>query len=148
MKHTIHKAIPPRHGASPERLQWHDGGRNTAMTKGRGPARKAGPDEEILSAVSSALKWITTLPEGSVKVTVHAGRVTLDGNVGSDQARETLEKVIRALPGVRDVANLLLSDHTEDSRPAQGYPGQQAAPFTIASLEAQNLWFPVFPGSD
>lgn len=54
-----------------------------------------------------AIKWLTTIPQETIKVTAHNGHLDLDGRVASLQQRLILEDLARTLPGVRGVTNLI-----------------------------------------
>lgn len=61
-------------------------------------------DEEIAKRVLSILKWDTSVPD-TVRVSIHDGCVTLDGEVQWQFQRDTAAHVIRHLEGVRGVTN-------------------------------------------
>jgi osmotically-inducible protein OsmY len=51
------------------------------------------------------LRWITTLPEGSIRLEVAAGRVTLHGQVRRMTEREAAGEAVRQVEGVTDIDN-------------------------------------------
>jgi osmotically-inducible protein OsmY len=62
-------------------------------------------DADIAAAVVSALKWDASLPEGRIKVTVRDGWVTLDGTIDWGFQRDSAERLVRHLTGVKGVSN-------------------------------------------
>jgi osmotically-inducible protein OsmY len=69
------------------------------------PAIDERPDPEIARDAVNALK--TELPYSSenIKVTVHSGWITLEGNVEWNYARETAESTVKRVRGVKGVTN-------------------------------------------
>jgi osmotically-inducible protein OsmY len=51
------------------------------------------------------LRWITTLPEGSIRLEVAAGRVTLQGLVRRVTEREAAGAAVRQVEGVTEIDN-------------------------------------------
>lgn len=64
-------------------------------------------DVEIATDVVDALEGEGLRDNDQVLVTVRHGWVTLEGNVESDRARTTAERVTRTVVGVRGVANAI-----------------------------------------
>jgi osmotically-inducible protein OsmY len=64
-------------------------------------------DTEIAQAVESALAWNAVLPKEAIKVKVDKAWVTLSGEVDWDYQRQSAEKAVRALTGLRGLTNLL-----------------------------------------
>jgi len=64
-------------------------------------------DTDIAKAVELVLKWNTSIPPESVRVTVDHGWVTLQGQVEWDFQRSHAEKMIRPLMGVVGISNEL-----------------------------------------
>jgi osmotically-inducible protein OsmY len=62
-------------------------------------------DTDIAKAVELVLKWNTSIPPESVRVTVDHGWVTLQGQVEWDFQRSHAEKMIRPLMGVVGIGN-------------------------------------------
>ena len=62
-------------------------------------------DAQTATRCREALHWITTLPEGAVRIRVEAGRVTLEGTVGHLNEREIAAVTVRQLEGVTEVDN-------------------------------------------
>jgi osmotically-inducible protein OsmY len=82
-------------------------------------------DTDIASSAELALKWNTSIPLDSVKVTVDHGWVTLQGEVEWNFQRHAAESAIRTLMGVVGISNELklsgkakvadISDRIEDA---------------------------------
>jgi osmotically-inducible protein OsmY len=51
------------------------------------------------------LRWITTLPEDTVRLQVNAGRVTLEGTVRRENERDAAANTVRQIEGVAEVDN-------------------------------------------
>ncbi len=64
-------------------------------------------DVEIAKAAADALKWNVMVPADNVKVKVHDGWLTLEGEVRWDYQRRAAERAVRDIPGVRGVSNLI-----------------------------------------
>ncbi len=62
-------------------------------------------DSEIADTVLNAYNWNREIPKGNISVTVESGWVTLDGNVDWHYQRETAEKMIQYLDGVKGISN-------------------------------------------
>jgi osmotically-inducible protein OsmY len=65
-------------------------------------------DTELTKAVRKALEWDILVPHEQIHTTVSDGAVTLEGNVEYWSQHDAAERVIRNLPRVRDVKNLIL----------------------------------------
>jgi len=65
-------------------------------------------DGDLAAASVDAIKWITTVPEDSVKVIVRDGWLTLEGAVEGRHQRVAAEEAVRNLAGVRGVTNLVV----------------------------------------
>ena len=65
-------------------------------------------DSDIAAAAVDALKWITTIPEDTVKITVRDGWLTLEGTVEGWHQKTAAENAVRNLAGVRGVTNLIV----------------------------------------
>ena len=73
-------------------------------------------DADIASAALNTLKWDTTVPEDRIKVTVRNGWIALEGQVDWGYQKETAERVVRNLTGVKG----LTSEITVKSRVKPG----------------------------
>jgi len=62
-------------------------------------------DAQTAARCREALRWITTLPEGAIRVHAEAGRVTLEGTVAHANEREVAGDAVRQLEGVTDLDN-------------------------------------------
>jgi osmotically-inducible protein OsmY len=65
-------------------------------------------DADIAAAAVRALEWNTLVPDDQIKVTVSNGWVTLRGEVAWEYQRREAERVVRNLPGVVGVSNLVV----------------------------------------
>lgn len=65
-------------------------------------------DTAVAELAENAFKWTAHLHIDDRKISVTEGRVTLRGTVDSQRQRERAERVIRRLPGVRDINNHLV----------------------------------------
>ena len=65
-------------------------------------------DADIARAAENALEWNTSGPEGSIKVMVENGWVTLSGEAQWDYQRVTAERTVRHIVGVRGVSNQMV----------------------------------------
>lgn len=65
----------------------------------------AGDDIHTADRCREALRWITTLPEGSIRLEVAAGRVTLHGLVRRNTEREAAGEAVRQVEGVTVIDN-------------------------------------------
>ena len=66
-----------------------------------------GDDLQTAARCQEALRWITTLPEGTVRLQVSSGHVTLEGAVRREAERETAADTVRQIEGVCSVENLI-----------------------------------------
>jgi osmotically-inducible protein OsmY len=64
-------------------------------------------DTDIAKAATDALRWNVMVPSDKIKVKVHNGWLTLEGEVPSDFQRRAAAKAVRDLPGVRGISNLI-----------------------------------------
>jgi len=64
-------------------------------------------DDDIARTASDVLRWTTSLPEGSVDVTVSGGRLTLTGEVKWDHERRAAVAAVRLLTGLRGLTDLI-----------------------------------------
>lgn len=64
-------------------------------------------DTDIASAAVSQIDWSTTIPVGTVVVTVRDGWLTLDGEVEWGYQKDSAMKFVRHLAGVKGVSNLI-----------------------------------------
>jgi osmotically-inducible protein OsmY len=71
------------------------------------PGSRQRTDEDIAATAVAALKADILVPADEIKVTVSKGWVKLEGEVAWQFEKEEAEKVIRNLPGVMGVSNLI-----------------------------------------
>lgn len=64
-------------------------------------------DTELAAFVARILKWHVAVDEKRIKMKVSEGVVTLEGTVNWDFQRQDVEKMVRCLPDVRRLDNLL-----------------------------------------
>lgn len=64
-------------------------------------------DLEIAAAAVRALEWDALLVPEKIDVTVSKGYVTLKGTVDWEYKKREAERVVRNLPGVKSIANLI-----------------------------------------
>jgi osmotically-inducible protein OsmY len=69
------------------------------------PAFNCRSDEEIAGAAVAAIAWNTVLANAKIQVFVDKGRVTLEGAVNWNYQRQSADRSVRYLAGVRDVNN-------------------------------------------
>jgi len=69
------------------------------------PSSSERTDEDIARATVRALESHITVPRDRIKVTVHDGRITLEGDVEWQYQRQAAEAAVRNLPGVKGVVN-------------------------------------------
>jgi osmotically-inducible protein OsmY len=62
-------------------------------------------DGDIAQAALNALKWDTSVPDNKVTVTVSKGWVTLEGSVDWNYQKESCDKAVEKLTGVKGVTN-------------------------------------------
>jgi osmotically-inducible protein OsmY len=66
------------------------------------------PDDARIAAHSAeAIRWLTTIPQEKIQLSSLRGVVCLRGVVDSRHQRDTLEEVIRQLPEVKGVEDLV-----------------------------------------
>ncbi|MGP0071909.1 MAG: BON domain-containing protein [Bryobacteraceae bacterium] len=69
------------------------------------PALSARTDQEIARAAADAIAWNTLLARTNIQVFVDKGRITLEGSVNWNYQRQSADRSVRYLAGVRDVNN-------------------------------------------
>jgi len=69
------------------------------------PTSSERTDEDIARAAVRALESHITVPRDRIKVTVHDGQITLEGDVEWQYQRQAAEAAVRNLPGVKGVVN-------------------------------------------
>jgi osmotically-inducible protein OsmY len=94
-------------------------------------------DADIAQAALHALKWDTSVPDENVKVSITKGWVTLEGSVDWNYQRESCEKVVEKLLGVKGVTNrLVVAPHVKSKDVKNEI---KAALHRYAELEARNI---------
>jgi osmotically-inducible protein OsmY len=69
------------------------------------PAFNSRSDQEIAGAAADAVAWNTLLANTKLQVFVDKGRITLEGAVNWNYQRQSADRSVRYLAGVRDVNN-------------------------------------------
>ncbi len=69
------------------------------------PGFNSRSDQEIARAASDAIAWNTLLANTKIQVFVDKGRITLEGDVHWNYQRQSADRSVRYLAGVRDVNN-------------------------------------------
>jgi osmotically-inducible protein OsmY len=69
------------------------------------PAFNSRSDQEIARAAADAIAWNTLLANAKIQVFVDKGRITLEGTVNWNYQRQSADRSVRYLAGVRDVNN-------------------------------------------
>jgi osmotically-inducible protein OsmY len=72
------------------------------------PSSSQRADPDIARAAIDALKWNISVPADRIKVKVEKGWVTLEGNVDWFYQKESAERAVRYLTGVKGVSNLVM----------------------------------------
>lgn len=71
------------------------------------PESRRRTDSEITMVALDTIKCVTTIPIDSIKITARAGRLTLEGTVEDESQKKVVETVIRHLPGITEIINLV-----------------------------------------
>ena len=94
-------------------------------------------DGDIVQAALNALKWDTSVPDNNVKVTVTKGWVTLEGSVDWNYQKESCEKAVEKLIGVKGVTNRVTVSPHVTSKDVKSEI--KAALHRYAELESSNI---------
>lgn len=70
-------------------------------------ARLRRSDFDLQTEAYEVIKWLTTVPEENVEVTVRNGWIQISGEAESAHQAQCLEALLREIPGVRGVKSLL-----------------------------------------
>jgi osmotically-inducible protein OsmY len=73
-------------------------------------------DRRTAAEIANAIQRITTVPTESLRVTVNDDWVCLRGSLSKRHQKDVAEEVVRKLPGVRGVTNLIHLDSEAMSR--------------------------------
>lgn len=65
-------------------------------------------DHAIANSALDAIKWITTVPENTVKISVLDGWISLEGAVNEGHLRSAAEEAVRNLDGLKGVTNRIV----------------------------------------
>jgi osmotically-inducible protein OsmY len=94
-------------------------------------------DGEIAAAAAHKMAWATTIPTGTVQITVRNGWIILEGEVEWWYQKNAAEIVMRSISGVHGVSNSISIKPT-DKIPAVGM-GIEAAIDRNAMLDASKI---------
>ena len=94
-------------------------------------------DADIAKRAANPLAYNLTVPRGAVSVKVDNGWITLKGEVPFDYQRRAAERVVRDIPGVKGVSNLI---SLKPSAAPTNIKGEIEKTFRRqAALDAQNI---------
>ena len=94
-------------------------------------------DADIAKRAANKLDYNLTVPRGAVSVKVDNGWITLKGEVPFDYQRRAAERVVRDIPGVKGVSNLI---SLKPSAAPTNIKGEIEKTFRRqAALDAQNI---------
>ena len=94
-------------------------------------------DADIAKRAANKLDWNFTVPRGAVSVKVDNGWITLKGEVPFDYQRRAAERLVRDIPGVKGVSNLI---SLKPSAAPTNIKGEIEKTFRRqAALDAQNI---------
>jgi osmotically-inducible protein OsmY len=94
-------------------------------------------DSDIAQAALNALKWDTSVPEENVTLSVTKGWITLEGSVDWNYQRESCEKAVEKLTGVKGVTNrIAVAPHAKTKDVKSEI---KAALHRYAELESRNI---------
>ena len=94
-------------------------------------------DGEIAAAAAHKIEWATTIPKGTVEITVRNGWIILEGEVEWWYQKNAAETVVRSISGVRGVSSSISIKPT-DKITAVGM-GIEAAIERNAMLDASKI---------
>jgi len=81
--------------------------KRTSKPKRKPLASRAPRKKGTAVAVLDAIECITTVPRGALDVTVHQGWVRLEGSLPDWSQKETVDEIVRRLPGVKGLVSLI-----------------------------------------
>jgi osmotically-inducible protein OsmY len=94
-------------------------------------------DQDIARAAADAIAWNTLLSNTDIHVFVDKGRITLEGTVNWNYQRQSADRSVRYLAGVRDVNNhIVVSPRAEQVAVKDQI---EAALIRNARLDAENI---------
>lgn len=102
------------------------------------PSSAQRSDADIAQAAKNILDWDSSIPVGSVQVTVEDGWVTLEGSLGWQYQRSAAEDDVYGLTGVKGVSNEIVVKPA--AQPADIKAKIDAALKRSANLDAQNIY--------
>ncbi len=101
------------------------------------PSSTERTDSDIATAALNALKWDTSIPDEKLKLSVSKGWVMVEGNVDWNYQRESAEKAVEKLTGVKGVTNrIVVAPHVQSKEVKSEI---KAALHRYADLESRNI---------
>lgn len=101
------------------------------------PSSTERTDADIATAALNALKWDTSIPDEKIKLSVSKGWCMIEGNVDWNYQRESAEKAIEKLTGVKGVTNRIsVAPHVQSKEVKSEI---KAALHRYADLESRNI---------
>ena len=94
-------------------------------------------DGEIAAAAAHKIAWCTTIPKGTVEITVRNGWIILEGEVEWWYQKNAAENVMHSISGVHGVSSSI-SIKSTDKIPAVGM-GMESAFIRSAMLDASKI---------
>lgn len=101
------------------------------------PPSNARSDQDIARAAADAIAWNTLLANTGIHVVVDKGRVTLEGTVNWNYQRQSADRSVRYLAGVRDVNNHIVVQPRAEQVAVKDQI--EAALIRNARLDAENI---------
>ncbi len=101
------------------------------------PGFNSRSDEEIARAAADVLAWNTLLGKTDIRVLVDKGRITLEGSVGWNYQRQSADRAVRYLAGVKDVNNHIVVKPIAEQVAVKGQI--EAALIRNARLDAERV---------
>lgn len=101
------------------------------------PGASERDDTDIARAALDALRWHTLIPEDRIKVVVKSGWVSLEGEVDWQYQKESAERLVESLTGVRGVTDNVTV--RPKLRPDQIQSRIESALQRTASLDARKI---------
>ena len=101
------------------------------------PPFNARSDQEIARAAADAIRWNTLLGNADIQVFVDKARITLQGTVNWNYQRQSADRSVRYLAGVRDVNNHIAVHPSAEQTAVKGQI--EAALIRNARLDAEKI---------
>jgi osmotically-inducible protein OsmY len=101
------------------------------------PPFNARSDQKIARAAGDAIRWNTLLGNADIQVFVDKARITLQGTVNWNYQRQSADRSVRYLAGVRDVNNHIAVHPSAEQTAVKGQI--EAALIRNARLDAEKI---------